>query len=123
MVAAVSRAEVERQMLEIIGDSMAAAVTSEGEWLDISSDLDIISFASHDRVVFFVDAFSNASRERTRAFLSRGSRYEPMIRAKLRAASLPEDLYYLAFIESGYVLDAYSSAAAVGMWQFRTATA
>jgi membrane-bound lytic murein transglycosylase D len=46
-----------------------------------------------------------------------------MIRAKLRTATLPEDLYYLAFIESGYDLDAYSSAAAVGMWQFMTATA
>jgi membrane-bound lytic murein transglycosylase D len=119
----VSRVDVERQMFEMLGDSAASLAPGDATAFVISSDLDIVSYASHDRVVFFVDAFSNASRERTRTFLTRGTRYEPMIRAKLRTATLPEDLYYLAFIESGYDLDAYSSAAAVGMWQFMTATA
>ena len=46
-----------------------------------------------------------------------------MIREKLRAASIPEDMYYLALVESGFDQHAYSRAAAVGMWQFMTATA
>jgi membrane-bound lytic murein transglycosylase D len=46
-----------------------------------------------------------------------------MIRERLRAAGLPEDLTYLAFAESFYDPDAYSKAAAVGMWQFMTRTA
>src|SRR5258705_13292458 len=46
-----------------------------------------------------------------------------MIRAKMRAGGLPEDMYYLALIESGFDNNAYSRAAAVGMWQFMTSTA
>jgi membrane-bound lytic murein transglycosylase D len=41
----------------------------------------------------------------------------------LRAGGLPEDMIYLSLIESWYDRDAYSIAAAVGMWQFMTATA
>jgi membrane-bound lytic murein transglycosylase D len=36
---------------------------------------------------------------------------------------MPEDLTYLALIESGYDPHAYSRAAAVGMWQFMSSTA
>jgi membrane-bound lytic murein transglycosylase D len=46
-----------------------------------------------------------------------------MIRAKMRAGGLPEDMYYLALVESGFDPNAYSRAAAVGMWQFMTSTA
>jgi len=46
-----------------------------------------------------------------------------MIRAALRAGGIPEDMYYLALVESGFDPNAYSRAAAVGMWQFMTSTA
>ena len=46
-----------------------------------------------------------------------------MIREKFRAANIPEDMYYLALVESGFDQHAYSKAAAVGMWQFMTGTA
>jgi membrane-bound lytic murein transglycosylase D len=36
---------------------------------------------------------------------------------------MPEDMTYLALIESGYNPHAYSSAAAVGLWQFMASTA
>jgi len=45
-----------------------------------------------------------------------------MIRAKMREGGLPEDMYYLALVESGFDPNAYSRAAAVGMWQFMTST-
>ena len=67
--------------------------------------------------------FSGRSRERIADRLERGSRYEPMIRAKMKAGGLPEDMYYLALVESGFDPHAYSRAAAVGMWQFMTSTA
>ena len=51
------------------------------------------------------------------------SRYEPMIRAKMKAGGVPEGMYYLALVESGFDNNAYSRAAAVGMWQFMTSTA
>ena len=41
----------------------------------------------------------------------------------MRAGGIPEDMYYLALVESGFDPNAYSRAAAVGMWQFMTSTA
>ncbi len=86
-------------------------------------DIDVRSYETHDRVLHYVRLFTGTARERFTERLSRGTRYEPMIRAKLRAAGMPEDLSYLALIESGYDPNAYSRAAAVGMWQFMTSTA
>lgn len=86
-------------------------------------DLDVQSYEAHERVAYYVDLFSTDAGRRFSSRLSRGTRYEPMIRSKLRESGLPEDLSYLALIESGYDPDAYSTAAAVGMWQFMTATA
>jgi membrane-bound lytic murein transglycosylase D len=110
-------------MADILGDADATAVKADVTEFDISSDLEILAFASHDRVSYFMDVYTGRGRDQMSTFLSRGTRYEPMIRARLRGASLPEDLYYLALIESGFSPDAYSSAAAVGIWQFMTATA
>jgi membrane-bound lytic murein transglycosylase D len=50
--------------------------------------------------------------------MERSGKYAPMIRAELRRRDMPEDLLYLAFIESGFTPRAYSSAAASGIWQF-----
>src|SRR2546422_6856570 len=46
-----------------------------------------------------------------------------MIRERLRAKRLPEDLVYLTLIESGLSNTAVSRARAVGMWQFMASTA
>jgi len=59
---------------------------------------------------------------RFRLYLERAGQYEDMIRERARAAGLPEDLLYLAMIESGMNPNAYSRSRAVGMWQFMTAT-
>jgi membrane-bound lytic murein transglycosylase D len=85
-------------------------------------DIDVRSYETHERVEHYLRLFSGPASDRMAQRISRGTRYEPMIRAKLRAADMPEDLHYLALIESGYDQHAYSSAAAVGMWQFMTAT-
>jgi membrane-bound lytic murein transglycosylase D len=86
-------------------------------------DLDVRSFETYDRVRHYVGAFTGPAKSRIADRLSDGTRYEAMIRAKLRAGSLPEDMYYLALVESGYNPHAYSRAAAVGMWQFMSTTA
>ena len=114
---ALSRGEVAREAAAVFGDS--ALVEEEAP----SWDIDVRSYETHARVEHYVRAFTNGARERFEDRLSRGTRYEPMIRAKFRAAGLPEDMYYLALVESGYNPHAYSRAAAVGMWQFMTGTA
>jgi membrane-bound lytic murein transglycosylase D len=88
-----------------------------------SWDIDVRSYETFDRVRHYVKVFSGPSRDRIADRLSAGTRFETMIRSKLLAGGLPEDMYYLALVESGFNPHAYSRAAAVGMWQFMTTTA
>jgi membrane-bound lytic murein transglycosylase D len=123
---AVTRNEVARRAIEVFGDSLVLlpppvldSSAAEGP----SWDMDVRSYETRERVAHYVSQFSGASKEHIAARLEAGTRYEPMIRAKMRAGGLPEDMYYLALIESGFDNNAYSRAAAVGMWQFMTSTA
>ena len=54
--------------------------------------------------------------------LKRGERYRPMIEAVFLDKNLPVDFYYLALIESSFIINARSHAGAVGIWQFMQAT-
>jgi hypothetical protein len=62
--------------------------------------------------------FSTERKAVITRYLSRSTRYLPMIKEVFQEAGLPEDLAYLAMIESGFNPKAYSPAAASGMWQF-----
>ena len=83
----------------------------------------VLADGSHARVDFWVDRFSTRQREVFQRLLQNRGRYEVMIRRKLEARGLPQDLIYLALIESGFEEDAVSWAGAVGLWQFMPATA
>ena len=56
-------------------------------------------------------------------YLARSARFESMIRKELKARGLPQDLMYIAMIESGFVADAYSRSGACGIWQIMPSTA
>jgi membrane-bound lytic murein transglycosylase D len=117
-------AEVTRTAVGVFGDSTTAttdvpdSATTGPKW-----DMDVRSYESQERVAFYVNFFTRNSRSRFQERLRLGTRYEPMIRAKFRAGGIPEDMSYLALVESGFDPNAYSSAAAVGMWQFMSSTA
>ena len=89
----------------------------------ITWDLDVEANAGRSRVAYFVDVFSGRAKAPFEVALSRQTRYAGIIGDKLKTAGLPQDLTYLALIESWYNPHAYSKAAAVGMWQFMTGTA
>ena len=113
-----------RQLAAVFGDSVGITAADTAGPEGPTWDIDVRSYEGHRRVEFYVKAFTaESARERFVSRLERGSRYEPMIRAKLRAGDIPEDMYYLALVESGFNQHAYSRAAAVGVWQFMTATA
>jgi len=126
--ARVSASEVSKRAAEVFGDN--APVRSSSTSVSDSSgaadgptwDIDVRSYETTERVEHYLRVFSGSAREHIVAQLEEGSRYEPMIRAKMRAGGLPEDMYYLALIESGFDPNAYSRAAAVGMWQFMAST-
>jgi membrane-bound lytic murein transglycosylase D len=124
--ASVSSVDVTRRAVELFGDSLAAMpVVKAGEdaIAEPTWDMDVRSYESQERVAHYVGLFTGRSKERIRDRLERGTRYEPMIRAKMKAGGVPEDMYYLALVESGFDNNAYSRAAAVGMWQLMTSTA
>lgn len=72
----------------------------------------------NDHVDTWIDFLTDRNRSKTQLWMERSGKYTPMIRERLRARGMPEDLIYLAFIESGYSTTARSHAAAVGLWQF-----
>ena len=72
----------------------------------------------NDAVETWINYLANRNTKNTRLWMERSGKYTPMIRAELRRRGMPEDLIYLAFIESGFTPRAYSSAAASGIWQF-----
>jgi membrane-bound lytic murein transglycosylase D len=78
-----------------------------------------------ERVVRYLEFFRGDPRgHATFANLYRHSgRWQAMMRRTLRRKSLPEDLVWVAMIESGFEDVARSPAGAVGVWQFMPETA
>ena len=66
----------------------------------------------------WIRSFQNQHSKRFRIWLERSYRYAPMMRAVFKTHKLPSDLIYICMIESGFSSEAYSSAQAVGYWQF-----
>lgn len=77
----------------------------------------------NDRVGYWIRFLKGPNAQRTKVWLERLGRYGPLIRQELRRRGMPEDLVYLAFIESGMTPRATSPAAALGLWQFVAGTA
>ena len=89
---------------------------------DLKLDFDF-PLVYHPRVEYWLRYFTTGEgREIFARWLSRSGRYETMIRQILRQEGLPEDLLYLAMIESGFNPSAYSRARAAGVWQFIPST-
>jgi membrane-bound lytic murein transglycosylase D len=76
----------------------------------------------NDKVRYFVDYYTGRARKTFKIWLERSTKYLPMMRGEFAAAGLPQDLAYLAMVESGFNDKAYSWAHAVGPWQFIEST-
>ena len=77
----------------------------------------------NERVEHWMLRFSTWDKPEFEETLSRAGLYSDMIRGKLRARGMPEELVYLAMIESGFLTNARSDVLATGMWQFMDPTA
>ena len=81
-----------------------------------------IPMVINDRVVAWMEYFQGAGRRHFTRYLKRSGRYLPLMRQILIEEGLPQDLVYIAMIESGFNMHARSRANAVGSWQFIRAT-
>ncbi|OGQ55952.1 MAG: hypothetical protein A3J24_07295 [Deltaproteobacteria bacterium RIFCSPLOWO2_02_FULL_53_8] len=66
----------------------------------------------------FIKYFQTRGRKHFVKWLSRSPAYMSMLQGILRENGMPEDISYIALIESGLNPKAKSRAKAVGMWQF-----
>lgn len=76
------------------------------------------------RLVRFLEFFKNDPRGKSilTVWMRRAGRYKEAVRRTLRAKGIPDDLLWLAMIESGFDPAARSPAGAVGLWQFMPET-
>ena len=96
----------------------------DGEVLGVrltNKDFDI-PVVYNDEVQQWMEYFTGVGRRHFNVYMERKAKFEPVIVPKLKAAGLPQDLIYLAMIESGFSTAAHSHAGAVGPWQFIQST-
>ncbi len=77
-----------------------------------------IPIVINEKVEHFVQYFQTTAKNRFSNWLARSEKYIPFMRNVLKEKGLPEDLVYLALIESGFNPYAYSRSKASGPWQF-----
>lgn len=110
-------------------DNLDEPPLDSAERVEIESFLDTLNRAEftlpvefNDRVMQEILYMTTRAHDFTEASLSRKTAFEEMIYAKIDSMGMPRDLIYLALVESGYKIKAYSRAKAAGLWQFIPAT-
>lgn len=84
----------------------------------VDQELEVIPDDINPQVMKWLAYFQGKGRPHMERYLARSTRYMTLMKRILRQNGLPEDLIYIALIESGFSSKATSKAAAVGYWQF-----
>ena len=105
-----------RHVNEVLDQVLMAADNTSPGW-DLAN-------IDNERVDTWVTKFTTSPKLKPQfaIWLDRKTKYEPMISAKLAERAMPQDLIYLAMIESGFNPTARSPKAAGGLWQFISET-
>jgi membrane-bound lytic murein transglycosylase D len=104
---------------ETASQQQVEAASEPQEVAEVTYDFPI---TMNKQVEFYLNLFQTKQRSYYERWLARSAKYVPYIKANLKKAGLPQDLAYLAMIESGYNPSAYSKSHAVGLWQFISST-
>lgn len=112
--------EIRQDITEIEERSFPDSILfSDVEYVDTSGTMPL---TLNRKVRLAIKYFQTRGRKVFTKWLERSGRYEKMIKDVLRKKNMPEELAYLAMIESGFNPRSRSYARAVGMWQFISAT-
>ncbi|MCK4412306.1 MAG: LysM peptidoglycan-binding domain-containing protein [Candidatus Eisenbacteria sp.] len=103
-----------------ISDSLAAATEAHLPSIDQLFDYPV---ELNRRVLTWIDVYQGKARKTFDRSLRRSGRYQAMARRIFREEGVPQDLVFLAHVESGFRHNARSPARALGLWQFMRGTA
>jgi membrane-bound lytic murein transglycosylase D len=81
-----------------------------------------IPLVYNHQVKNFIDVYAARQHDLTQRMLGKKQLYYPYIEQVLTEKQLPDELKHLVMVESALQTEAYSSMAAVGLWQIRSAT-
>lgn len=81
-----------------------------------------LPIVTSNRIERIIEYFCTREKERFQEWLNNAGLYKAHMLPILKKYGLPEELFYLALIESGYNPIAYSYAHAAGPWQFIATT-
>ncbi|MBN1882044.1 MAG: lytic transglycosylase domain-containing protein [Deltaproteobacteria bacterium] len=105
-----------------VGVSLPFSDTEQEIISSFSEDGVYFPLVVNDEVLDELEALSRSPYS-IKKWLSRSQRYAPMMRGIFREYGVPEELVYVAIIESGFDADAVSVKDAGGPWQFIPSTA
>ena len=92
-------------------------------YIDRLSRIPTVIELSYNRIVRnFIELYANNRRERVRIMLTLSDYYFPMFEEVFEEYHIPQELKYLAIIESALNPRAVSRAGATGIWQFMYST-
>lgn len=104
-----------------------AASTDSGKQFTVNSHLTVgdMAFDTNPAIEHWMSYYTSSpiGKRTMKVGIERSDAYLEMARAEFRHAGVPEDLVWLAFVESVWNPQAVSPAAAGGIWQFIPATA
>jgi len=110
----------DNRLLELLEKDLDKAVEQPKERRRLQFSKEVID---NPKVRHFVKYYSSTGKNRFQELLGRSGKYMPMIAKVLNQEGLPEELGYLALLESEFVVDTTSRNGAVGLWQFIATTA
>ena len=109
------------EMGETLEDDLDSSVVTIPDILEDQQEL-TIPLILNKKVQNAIKYFQGRGRRVFTKWLQRSGWYHDLIIKILREEGVPEELFYLAMIESGFNPHARSYARAVGIWQFIYAT-
>jgi soluble lytic murein transglycosylase-like protein len=130
LVALTGSAQTALKELQRKDEARAAQLAAGGDELDreirkILAKFNASTYAIppifRERLQAHIDELATAGNRR--AMYGRKQRYWPVIMKEFSALGLPEEMAYIAWVESGFDPNAQSPAGATGLWQMTTTTA
>ena len=110
----------DNRLLELLEKDLDKAVEQPKERRRLQFSKEVID---NPKVRHFVKHYSSTAKNQFQTLLARSGKFMPMISKVLIEEGLPEELSYLAIVESELIVSATSQVGAVGLWQFVPATA